>query len=341
MTLSRVRSDDASAPRSPFTPLARLSSKLSVLSGATDAPDATPQGTDPGTVGSPTNNSPFDAADDLEKGLADDGSSVRLLTQPVGAREPWRRCSVFHVTSSADEYHLVSDACVPLLNARFDRQQRRIDFFPPGGGASQQQQFLPSSPSNADKSAGSAPSTPARPKFTMRYSEGLDQWVLMQSTCSRCAQRPWHLTCDFMGKSQQLAFFQHSRKPAGKARVHAVDMDIPMLVGGATSVWCPVAAGRDLGRQPTRGEESCIESLHLSSQLPVWDEEVESLVLNFGNNRSVAVSPMNFMVRMDTSREGFVFQHGKMGQNSYFLDFRHPLSTVQAFALALTSLLWD
>jgi hypothetical protein len=84
------------------------------------------------------------------------------------------------------------------------------------------------------------------------------------------------------------------------------------------------------------------EALEIESVLPTWDAEVESLVLNFAG-RTATSSPRNFKVSAVGSREevSVLLQHAKISNNMWCLDFRHPLSTVQAFGIAMSSIRWD
>lgn len=226
----------------------------------------------------------------------------------------------------------------------------------------------------------------------MYYNENRDNWVLKQNTCEHCIQRPKHLSCESLGKGQQVAVIQHSMQPVGKVHVHFMDVRIPPMISHNESVvWCPVSIGKDLCDSPTdasspfrlpreysnelatengfgdlieetlppspSGEPSspktwlharcqcqdpcALAPLHACTLKPMWDDELESLVLDF-NDRTVQSSPMNFILRIDVGQSPHVIlQHAKMCENTYSLDFRYPLSTIQAFAVALTALVWD
>jgi len=77
----------------------------------------------------------------------------------------------------------------------------------------------------------------------------------------------------------------------------------------------------------------------LVSRLPKWSEKVESLVLDF-KGRRVQPSAKNFQLALEGQTERAVCQYGKVGPNSFGLDYRHPLTVAQAFGLSLTTLLW-
>merc|ERR1711972_754474 len=63
--------------------------------------------------------------------------------------------------------------------------------------------------------------------------------------------------------------------------------------------------------------------MHACTLKPVWDDELESLVLNF-NDRRVQSSPMNFILCIDAGQSPHVIlQHAKMCETTYSLDFRY------------------
>jgi len=267
---------------------------------------------------------------------------------------------------------LLSETGDMLMTAKWLRRESRVDFFLAAEGTS----GTPKSPAS--------PSKKPKPAFSMTHSENNDNWVLKQMSCKHCIQRPKHLTCEALGKAQQIAFIQHARKKVGKALVHYVDTRIPALVDDLESmVWCPVTEGRDLCekrspahnertpeqrrrfghtrtpsnntpsntpsgtpkeaiRRPQGDSEEDQDPLCFASKLPTWDESLKHLIMNFGD-RTPKSSPMNFMIvnKATEEDEQLVMLHAKLSANTYCLDFKHPLSTVQAFGIALTALPWD
>jgi len=363
--------------------------------------------------------SPFNSADDLEQGFAAEAVQAKTAASPAQPKEPFRRCCIFHSVDPVDEFHLVSQTGDMLLTAKFLRREHRIEF------------YLPEEEKRLALQSESCMRRRGVPAFTTTHSEHNDNYVVTQTCCDHCVQRPRHLSCKFLGKAQQMAFIQHSRRKVGPhALLHYVDVRIPSLVADTESmVWCPVTLGRDLSdkfpaqggtprrtrsgqslgdhvrrtrsgqslgsysssqgcrdngtkSQPLgsysssqgcrddgtkslplgsyssshccrdRSEEELQEgpeteelqeepdALQLRTKMPVWDDTVDSLVLNF-NDRTVQSSPMNFMLCTADQSQRVVMQHAKLSANTYCLDFRHPLSTAQAFAIALSSLKWD
>jgi len=331
--------------------------------------------------------SPFESADDLEQGIAEEAVLAKNANMPAQLKEPMRRCCIFHVDPveecpspskkrTVERFHLLSETGDMLLTAKYVRTEGQIEFFLPEDDKRM-------SPMSRLKRT--------MPVFTMIRNEKSDAWVLCQTFCQHCSQRPKHLSCEFLGKSQQVAFIRHSKVKlceGSSVVMHNVDVKIPRMDGTQSMVWCPVTLGRDLcercprpgdrspgstGRRhvrqpssgsnssprhcssyrsqgsqgsqgyPSEGSEEDIpdDPLQLGTLFPEWDEVVKCLVLNF-KDRRVQSSPMNFMLcTVPKGSKELVMQHAKLSNNTYCLDFAHPLSTAQAFAISLTALLWD
>lgn len=78
--------------------------------------------------------------------------------------------------------------------------------------------------------------------------------------------------------------------------------------------------------------------LALQNRPPWWNIELGSFVLNFGGRVSVA-SVKNFQLCHRTDQDYIMLQFGRIqGRHSFTMDFQHPLTAVQAFAIAISSL---
>lgn len=76
----------------------------------------------------------------------------------------------------------------------------------------------------------------------------------------------------------------------------------------------------------------------LQNRPPWWNVELGSFVLNFGGRVSVA-SVKNFQLCEPTDHDTIILQFGRInGRHSFTMDFQHPLSAVQAFSIAISSL---
>merc|ERR1711904_459469 len=69
---------------------------------------------------------------------------------------------------------------------------------------------------------------------------------------------------------------------------------------------------------------------------PKWNESVGAFVLNF-NKRVTQASVKNFQLISVEDQETVVLQFGRVGKETFNMDFCHPLSPFQAFAICLGS----
>lgn len=87
------------------------------------------------------------------------------------------------------------------------------------------------------------------------------------------------------------------------------------------------------------------EPIVLKNNTPRWHEHLQCWCLNFHGRVTVA-SVKNFQLaltgepsetRAHEDDEGVILQFGKIGDDVFTMDYRHPLSAFQAFAICLTS----
>jgi tubby-related protein 1 len=78
--------------------------------------------------------------------------------------------------------------------------------------------------------------------------------------------------------------------------------------------------------------------LVLQNRPPWWNEDLGAFVLNFGGRVSVA-SVKNFQLCHRNDHDYVMLQFGRIqGRHSFTMDFQYPLTAVQAFAIAISSL---
>jgi hypothetical protein len=75
----------------------------------------------------------------------------------------------------------------------------------------------------------------------------------------------------------------------------------------------------------------------LKNKEPVWNEEHQCYILSF-NGRAKMPSAKNFQLIDPQNPAAVVFQLGKYSDNMFTVDVRWPLSLLEGFAIALTSL---
>lgn len=256
----------------------------------------------------------FDIADSIEKGLARE--IVTEFMHPLRrSQKLWR----FHVNRSEDklQYRLFSDDGDFLMYARATAEAKKVEFFT----------YNPSD--RGDKLFDAS-----KPAFTMTYTKEKMEFRIVQERCERCQFSPKHLTCDCHGK-QQVAVIRHSRQPVGEGIFNGMDILVPGLsADGTRVVWCPLTGRGDLG-VPYDTDEAHV----MVTKQPVWNDEVGSLVLDF-KGRQILSSAKNFQLTLAEKPDHVVCQYGKISTNTFSLDFRYPLSVVQAFGASLTTMSW-
>jgi len=167
----------------------------------------------------------------------------------------------------------------------------------------------------------------------MTWNKTRTEWRLVQERCEHCQFSPRHCAC--CGK-QQVAFIRHTRDNIGDGIFNGMEVTIPGLYSDESRViWCPKLGRGDLGSEP----EVPGESQQLVTKAPQWNDEVESLVLDF-KGRSVQSSAKNFQLALGQRTDHVVCQYGKIAKDKFSLDFRYPLSCIQAFGMSLTTMFW-
>ncbi|CAB3404508.1 unnamed protein product [Caenorhabditis bovis] len=74
----------------------------------------------------------------------------------------------------------------------------------------------------------------------------------------------------------------------------------------------------------------------MSNKNPVWNEDTQSYVLNF-HGRVTQASVKNFQIIHELDPEYIVMQFGRVSDEHFTMDYRYPLSALQAFGIAMTS----
>lgn len=233
---------------------------------------------------------------------------------------PLRRSSKlwrFRVVRSEDKLsaRLITDAGDFLMHASVRLEASRVDFhlYDP----SQKDLF-----------------NPAKPAFTMGFNSSRDEWRLVAERCQACQYVPPHLSCATHGK-QQVAVIKHRQASVGEGISNIMEVRIPGLYQNDTSViWCPMLGMPDLAEA-----ELSNEMQQLITRKPVWNEKVQSLVLDF-KGRNIVSSAKNFQLALRQKPQHVICQYGKLGPTNFGLDFRYPMSVIQAFGAAMSTLFW-
>ncbi|CEL96579.1 unnamed protein product [Vitrella brassicaformis CCMP3155] len=280
--------------------------------------EAPPESPSPSCVASSSSSRGFDIADVLEQGYARDTCAEYL--------RPFRRGSKmfrFYVSRSDDrtEYSLYTDDQDGfVMHARFlsDKKVHFVPYHP------EDKLF------NID--------TPA---FVMTASRDQSEWTLTNPECEACYYRGVSRRCTGSQRSdnQQIVHCSHKVSSIGEGIFNSMEVAIPGLyTDGARVIWCPKEGYPRLGAPLPDGSHHP-HAIRLKTKEPHWNEEIESLVLDF-KGRMIQPSAKNFQLTLVKKPDYIILQYGKVTSNVFILDFRYPLSIVQAFAIALTTFSW-
>ena len=119
------------------------------------------------------------------------------------------------------------------------------------------------------------------------------------------------------------------RFPSGFIKVREVKMNIKFetnILGES-----PRSLTVNLWNEETK------ENVKLKNLPPKWNERTECYTLNFYGRVSKA-SAKNFQLIMPDDTETVYLLFGKVGPESFHLDYRSPISMYQAFCIALAGL---
>lgn len=171
------------------------------------------------------------------------------------------------------------------------------------------------------------------PAFTLKCNTAKDKWVLSADMCDQCQCRGRRL-CG----SRELAYINHhiqqvEEDRSGEAKIMVLDMEIPETSQGVTDVWCSMCKGHDT-------EQKFVE---LTTRRPKWNTRQKTLTMDFFGRCRMA-SAKNFQLeesgKSDGKAETVKLLFGKASESQFVLDFQQPLSPIQAFAAALSTMVW-
>jgi tubby-related protein 1 len=120
----------------------------------------------------------------------------------------------------------------------------------------------------------------------------------------------------------------------GTARAGAVatpiDGEASSLAGGGRST---------TAAEFEEADESANQRYHFLQNIsPKWNKKQKGYVLPFFGRVKLA-SAKNFQLMEGDDDTNILFMFGKVKKDHYSLDFRHPLSLMDAFGVAISSLL--
>lgn len=226
---------------------------------------------------------------------------ARNETEPVTAEAPKRK---MHVERSEDRtrHVLFNEEGAPVLEAQVTTEG--VEIFAAGGDS----KF-----------------TIDLPACTLTHDKETRNWKISSRYCNKCAYRNPYTSCKSHG-GQTLALVRHAKETIGEGVAMCMDADIPQIgVDGQSDIWCPLCQGSD------------DKKIELNSLRPKWNEKLKSLCMAF-KGCVEAASAKNFQLCLDNK---VVLVYGKKANGTFCLEFEHPLSPLQAFAIAMTTQHWS
>lgn len=131
--------------------------------------------------------------------------------------------------------------------------------------------------------------------------------------------------------------------PAGNFEVGQVSYRFNLLKSrGPRRMICPLncpASGESENSEMKKPDYGDGHNTVLRNKAPRWHDQLQCWCLNFHGRVTVAsVKNFQLVVALDPKGDDeTVLQFGKVGDDTFTMDFRHPLSAFQAFAICLTS----
>merc|ERR1712060_83903 len=156
---------------------------------------------------------------------------------------------------------------------------------------------------------------PNKPAFTMTCNECHTEWRLVKERGDECNCMRKHVPCGCQG-NMEIASIRQSKEQIGDGTGNRMDVHL------APNEWDPC-------------------NQQLVTKMPTWNDDLETLVMDFvGRRGRIQASAKNFQLVQEQNQKHLVCQYCKIGSNSFSLDFRFPLSVIQAFGISLTTLCW-
>jgi len=252
----------------------------------------------------------FELADAMEQGLARELTTH--FSEPARNAEGEHKRLIVSRDQNSREFVLMSEQREPLLLARLVAEDRnssrgRFDFFVASDGD---------------------PPCAIGPAFRMETAANdKNQWVLRSLRCEHCEFKATRTA----GERELLTVCAY-REQIGPSQAMCMDVSIPKVFEDSrNAVWCSACGG----------PESSWESMRLISRRPKWHPKHRSLTLDFfgrchlASTKNIQIKEEYVVCGNDYSKVSLLF--GKIEPDAFVLEFKAPLGSVQAFAIALAS----
>lgn len=132
----------------------------------------------------------------------------------------------------------------------------------------------------------------------------------------------------------ELAICNYASNVLGSRGPRKMKVCVPKVRGGERVRFQPTDKTEEMmGRFKAKDFSDMV---YMINKPPRWNEQVGAYVLNF-NGRVTMASVKNFQLVNPDDQETVLLQFGRVGKDSFTMDYRWPLCPVQAFGIALSS----
>ncbi|CAM9658439.1 unnamed protein product [Phaeothamnion confervicola] len=139
------------------------------------------------------------------------------------------------------------------------------------------------------------------------------------------------------GARRELGCVLYASNVLGSRGPRKMQVAIPTLrQDGTPEPWQPDGREKDMEMLARLKQHDHSRLFYAINKPPRWNDQVGAYVLNF-NGRVTMASVKNFQLVSPDDQENVILQFGRVGQSEFTMDFQHPMSPLQAFAITLSS----
>ncbi|KAL4466833.1 hypothetical protein ABPG74_010430 [Tetrahymena malaccensis] len=204
------------------------------------------------------------------------------------------------------------------------------------------------------------------PQFYLQIRQNKKEWVLWNNSCEQCYQKK---QCQpYTNRRQWLMFIMHDIEKQAENAVHVLQILIPRSDDDLRQeVICPRTMDKKQCKYDYNDNEFSYfefqskdtnlpdECYYVRTKFPSWSQNLKSWVIDsYGRIKSpskrnfqLLFDQVNFQSETNLNQQQYedkdyfpIFQMGKTSSCNYIVDYRHPFSFVQAFAIALCTSSW-
>jgi len=132
---------------------------------------------------------------------------------------------------------------------------------------------------------------------------------------------------------KELCAVTYAQNILGTKGPRKMKVAVPQVRKNSCVVFQPKKSDAGLLKRAKANDKDCFI---LINKPPRWNDQVGAYVLNFCGRVTMA-SVKNFQLVHPDDHDTVVLQFGRVGPNMFNMDYRYPLSPMQAFSVCLSS----